>query len=74
MAPSGELFYIFGESAGFFGLQPAGLQRGGEAPCGELENTTSVNFRFFPLEILPDGHSMVGLIIYFIDKTEEASV
>ena len=58
----------------FFGLQPAGLQRGGEAPCGELENTTSVNFRFFPLEILPDGHSMVGLIIYFIDKTEEASV
>ena len=31
------------------GLQPAGLQRGGEAPCGELENTTSVNFRKFPV-------------------------
>ena len=40
----------------FSGLQPAGLQRGGEAPCGELENTTSVNsrkFPVFPLEILP---------------------
>jgi len=33
----------------FSGLQPAGLQRGGEAPCGELENTTSVNFRKFPV-------------------------
>jgi hypothetical protein len=30
-------------------LQPPGLQRGGEAPCGELENTTSVNFRKFPV-------------------------
>ena len=27
----------------------SGLQRGGEAPCGELENTTSVNFRKFPV-------------------------
>ena len=33
----------------FSGLQPAGLQRGGKAPCGELENTTSVNFRKFPV-------------------------
>ena len=33
----------------FSGLQPAGLQRGGEAPCGELENTTSVNFRKSPV-------------------------
>jgi hypothetical protein len=33
----------------FSDLQPPGLQRGGEAPCGELENTTSVNFRKFPV-------------------------
>jgi len=29
----------------FSGLQPAGLQRGGEAPCFKLENAFSVNFR-----------------------------
>ena len=42
-------FPFLAELPVFSGLQPAGLQRGGEAPCGELENTTSVNFRKFPV-------------------------
>ena len=46
------------------GLQSAGSYK---VPAEDLE-------RLIGDGILPDGHSMVGLIIYFIDKTEEASV
>ena len=44
-----RVFLFLAKVPVFSGLQPPGLQRGGKAPCGELENTTSVNFRKLPV-------------------------
>lgn len=38
----------------FSGLQPAGLQRGGEAPVWQVEKITSGNFRKFPVFFLAE--------------------
>ena len=38
----------------FSGLQPAGLQRGGEAPVWQVEKITSGNFRNFPVFFLAE--------------------